>query len=100
MSTEGGTEPVWANSGRELFYRDRNGNFVAADIVTSPTFAITRQRTLFSSIGYRFNQFQTRYDVSPDDQRFLMVGISEGEAVEETVVVLNWFRELQLSVGN
>ena len=46
ISTEGGTEPVWNRSGRELFYR--NGDkMMAVDIATQPDFAAGKPRMLF-----------------------------------------------------
>jgi hypothetical protein len=38
------------------------------------------------------------YDVSPDDQRFLMIKRAQGDAAEtqpQIVVVLNWLEELE-----
>jgi serine/threonine-protein kinase len=99
VSTNGGTEPVWAHSGRELFYRDGEGDLVAADVVTIPTFRVTRQQVLFSAIGYRSNVFDPQFDISRDDQRFLMIARDEPEVASEIVVVMNWFEELKAMIG-
>ncbi len=48
VSTAGGTNPIWSHSGRELFFRNNNGDLVAAAITTVPTFTVGQQRTLFS----------------------------------------------------
>ena len=37
---ERGTEPVWSRGGGELFYRNGQGEMVAAQVVTEPTFAV------------------------------------------------------------
>ena len=66
ISTEGGTEPVWARSGRELFYR--NGDKMMAAVVdTKPTFAAAKPKLLFEGhyeTGIIFS-FEPNYEVSP-----------------------------------
>ena len=42
VSTSGGTEPVWAHSGRELFYRNGLGEMVTVPVEAEPTFAAGR----------------------------------------------------------
>ncbi len=95
ISTQGGVEPVWARSGRELFYR--NGDrMMAVEITTEPSFSAVTPRLLFEGpydppAGTRAN-----YDVSPDGQRFLMIKATEQEATSPQInVVLNWFEELK-----
>src|SRR5437762_6529613 len=46
ISTEGGREPAWARSARELFYRN-GGKMMVADVLTQPTFTAARPRMLF-----------------------------------------------------
>ena len=42
------------------------------------------------------------YDVSPDDQRFVMlrIGNEENSAAAELILVENWFAELRQRMGN
>ncbi len=41
------------------------------------------------------------YDVSPDDQRFVMLRMGgEGTAASELILVTNWFEELRQRMGN
>ena len=47
VSTEGGEEPVWAHSGRELFYKNPARELVAATVKTDPTFAVA-EHVLFT----------------------------------------------------
>jgi len=97
ISTEGGTEAVWAGNG-ELFYRNENGDkMMVVDITTEPTFRAGNPRLLFEGFyqgGIGGNR--AFYDVTPDGQRFLMVkaGEQETEAMQINVV-LNWFEELK-----
>jgi serine/threonine-protein kinase len=95
VSTTGGTEPLWAHSGRELFYKNGDGDLVAAAVATTPAFSVRSQQVLFSSVDYSSNVFTPEYAISPDDQRFLMIRREEPELANEVVIVLNWFEELR-----
>ena len=90
VSLQGGTEPVWAHNGRELFYRAGDSLMVAA-VTLSPTFAVAGRRALFTGtflIGGSFRE----YDVAPDDQHFVMI---TGGAAQSTLFgVQNVFQRL------
>jgi len=96
ISTEGGTEPMWARNGRELFYRNGDKMMVTA-VETQPVFAASKPQLLFEAhYETSYNVFQRDYDVSPDGQRFLMIKGSEQEsAATQLNVVLNWSDELR-----
>ena len=99
ISTEGGTQPVWARNGQELFYR--NGErMMAVEISTQPNFSAGTPRRLFetpyslSSSGPYAN-----YDVSLDGKRFLMLQpVEQEQSIFHMTVVLNWFEELKQRV--
>ncbi|MFI5309650.1 MAG: protein kinase [Gemmatimonadales bacterium] len=94
VSTEGGDEPVWAHSGRELFYRDLT-SVIAATVRTSPEFGVTARHALFDD---PYARSTTRnYDVMPDDQHFVMLRPSEES--ERFEVVANWLPELRARLG-
>ena len=109
VSTGGGTSPLWAPSGRELFYR--NGDEVmAVSVKTETTFSPETPKTLFRgtyvslSSGIANLPFNS-WDISQDGKRFLMLkpGASTGEAPvaagpRRINVVLNWFEELKQNV--
>jgi serine/threonine protein kinase len=95
VSTHGGTEPRWSHSGSELFYRDASGNFVAVEVKTRPTFSVGHSSALFPAAGFASFQFGPQYDVSPDDQRFLMIRPLPASGPDELIVVENWFEELK-----
>ena len=99
VSTDGGVEPLWAHSGRELFYRNGTNELVAVQVSASPSFSWDRQDVLFSTADYLRGADHPQYDVSPDDQRFVMVRI-EGAADTELILVENWFEELMERVPN
>ena len=98
VSRAGGTEPVWAHSGRELFYRNGAGELVAAEVAPAASFQVTSERVLFTAGGYLADALHNTYAVSPDDRSFLFVRLQPGDK-SQVVVVLNWFEELKAKVG-
>ncbi len=97
VSTGVGTEPVWSPRGGELFYKER-GALTVATVFTAPSFSVSERRRLFSVSDYWNNQNHARYDVMPDGQSFVMIGVtsSSGTGIE-TVVVTNWLSEIEKS---
>ncbi len=92
ISTEGGSDPRWSRSGRELYYR-HGDKMLMVDVETKPTFRPGRPRTLFEG------RFLDSYDVSPDGARFLMIKEDAAELGPAHVkVVLNWFEEVKRRV--
>ena len=97
ISSDGGNEPLWSATGRELFYRSGD-RMMGVDITTEGEFLAGKPRQLFegsyvrSSAGY----VRANYDVSPDGQRFLMLKAVEQKSAPLTQihVVLNWSEEL------
>jgi serine/threonine-protein kinase len=97
VSSSGGTEPLWANSSRELFFKNGNAELVAVSVETRPAFRIQRSRPLFSIRGYYAEELHTSYAVSPDDRSFIFVR-RLGTNDRRLVMVLNWFEELKNKV--
>jgi serine/threonine-protein kinase len=94
ISRDGGSEPVWATSGKELFYR--NGNkMMAVMIVTVPAFTADQPRTLFEGHYYSLDPGWPQYAVSLDGQRFMMIKEEEDVLPSQLHVVLNWHEELK-----
>ena len=59
------------------------------------------RRVVFQTRGrYRSNFQHQMYDVSPDDQRFVMIRNLGAEEASELIVVENFFEELKAKVGN
>ena len=93
ISTDEGVEPVWAANGRELFYRNEDGNrMMAVEITTEPTFRAGTPRLLFEGSYGRSSGGSAFYDVTSDGQSFLMVQAAHEGQIN---VVLNWFEELK-----
>jgi len=99
VSLQGGTEPVWAHNGRELFYRNPAGDMVSAAFTTQPTFTVGHQTVLFQGVNYLRDDSHREYDVSHDDRRFLMVRPRNTGANANLIMVENWFTELVEKVG-
>ena len=102
VSTNGGREPLWARSGRELFYMNGVNELVAVQVSTDPAFALGQQEVLFSAAGYIRNNGYAIYDVASDDQRFVMlrIGDSENAVASELILVEKWAEELRQRVEN
>ena len=99
VSTNGGSEPMWARSGRELFYKS-GGELVSREVLPGTTFNTGEQRPLFSLDGYVNYRHRQSYDVTADDQRFLMIRFRDRGSASELVLVENFFEELKAKVGN
>jgi len=95
ISIDGGTEPVWARSGRELFYRDARNDLIAVEVQTGAGFSVGTRHRLFSTASYRARGLSAQYDVAPDDQRFIMIRDSRVEIVE-LVLVQNFAEALKV----
>jgi eukaryotic-like serine/threonine-protein kinase len=97
VSTAGGTRPVWARSGRELFYLDASNALTSVQVSASgPTFSAGKPVTVFETKYVESNPSR-HYDVSADGQRFLMIkdGPANPNAMPASLVVVeHWFEEL------
>ena len=95
LVAEGGSEPVWAGNGRELFYR-HGDQMMAVEITTEPAFTASSPKLLFEGRFKRGPFRMTNYDVTPNGEKFLMIKGNEQESsVTQINVVLNWFEELK-----
>lgn len=97
ITTDGGSAPVWAHNGRELFYVDAGRRLIVVRFAVDPRFRVFGTQPLFTiPAGVSLAQVSALYDVSPDDQRFLMGRVYGGaqRSEPELVVVRNFFGEL------
>jgi len=101
VSTDGGVEPVWAHSGRELFFKNNARELVAAEVRTDPTFSVVRRNVLFpTGRDYISGGTHPTYAVSTDDQRFVMIRtVPTTVDALNLVFVQNWFDEVKARVG-
>ncbi len=91
ISVDGGIQPVWSRDGRRLFYR-KGEELVAATLATGAELSVISRATVFrgefpSSTGH------ANYDISPDGSQVVLLKPVADSA--QTLVVLNWSRELR-----
>jgi serine/threonine-protein kinase len=100
VSDGAGGAPVWARSGREIFYATSTA-FYSAQVETTPTIRVTGHELLFNlPPGVTPINARGWYDISADDKSFLMArpaqfGTAAGESKIELVLVQNFFEELK-----
>lgn len=96
VSHGGGTGPLWAKSGKELFYVNGNNEFAGVDLgtTTATTFSWGVENVLFAADDYRTGNQVKFYDIDLDDQRFLMMGFGEVSNTQ-LIMVDNWMADLK-----
>jgi serine/threonine-protein kinase len=98
VSNGGGESPVWARSGRELFYADADFRVVSARIAPGPSFFVDEVRTLFDGSSLIWDGFHQAYDVAPDGRSFVFISQRRdrsAEAAPRIVWVDHWFQDLR-----
>jgi serine/threonine protein kinase len=104
VSTVGGSRPLWARNGRELFYVGGPGNGTLMSVPVEPgaTWRAGMPTKLFEGQYFILGGFNFRhYDVSPDGKRFLMIKEVSGDESTTSagiVIVQNWQEELKQRV--
>jgi tricorn protease-like protein len=100
VSTNGGTAPIWARNGKELYFLSSANTLMSVSVNTTRTFGAGSPTKLLDA-RYAAPGELGIYDVSTDG-RFLMMketGPTEPDAAPASmIVVLNWFEELKATV--
>jgi Tol biopolymer transport system component len=89
ISTSSGRQPFWRRDGRELFYLTLEGDIMAVDIKTSPTFQAGTPHVLFRARVSTGNVRNSYYPTG-DGQRFLLNQLVESGLAQPISVVMNW----------
>jgi len=95
VSTSGGTQPLWARNGRELFYFAPDGALMRVAVADGPAWSagaptmVLEGRYVVRPVGNVFRN----YDIAPDGQRFLMMKAAAGEGGAPQIVVVQHFDE-------
>ncbi len=104
VTADGGWQPFWARSGRQIFFRRGLTEMWALDVIgMEPQFKVGLPRLLFTHPGYldvggymsaRPNR---AWDISLDDKLFLATRVEDRgiTPVNEMILVKNWFQELK-----
>jgi serine/threonine-protein kinase len=100
VSLDGGQAPLWAPSGRELFYVDARRNMVAVSVAGGESPGLGDRRVLFilgPDVYLNDPEYYTPFDVAPDDERFLMVRLVGAADTGRANFMLmeNWFEDLK-----
>jgi len=98
VSRDGGRAPLWARSGKKLFYLSLDYNQVwASDVLSETRLSFGSPRFLFVQSKLQGSVPVRGYDISLDDQRFLAVQREDRQPqpVTEINLIQNWFEELK-----
>jgi serine/threonine-protein kinase len=103
VSTAGGIQPVWARSGKELFYVAPDGSLMSVVVeANGRTWRAAAPVKLFHGHYDTRGPIPPRmYDVSPDGQRFLMLkpaGSDQPAAAPSITIVQHFAEELKARV--
>ncbi|HYE73379.1 MAG TPA: hypothetical protein VEF04_08610, partial [Blastocatellia bacterium] len=95
VSTEGGQQPVWSRTGKELYYRI-GSRVMMVTLDTSIGFKAAPPQQLFTG-DFRQEPITLlpSYDVAPDGQQFVMMRGGQESGATRLNVVLGWFADLQ-----
>ena len=91
VSSSGGTDPVWAADGSELFFRDGT-RMLSVAVTLTPEFAMGSETLLFESLMWSDPYGDQSYDVFPDGLSFAM--FQRDPAGEPRLRVLTGLAEL------
>jgi hypothetical protein len=97
ISQGGGSEPRWAHSGRELFFRS-HGKLMSLPVAPGTGFSPGSARALFPVTAYANAVNRPQYDVAPDDSHFIMIRRPDREAGQDLVLVEHFFADLRAKV--
>ena len=95
VSTAGGSEPAWADNGKELLYINGKSEMISAEITPGATLTVGKQRVLFSVAPFYRPGPIPSYSVSPDGTRFLMVREGDASQLSELILAENWGQQLR-----
>ncbi len=96
VSSRGGSDPIWARTGHELFFRNNDSVMVAA-VTLQPDFTAAKP-TLWFDAQLHVGDVGRSYDVTPDGQRLVSIKSVQEAYPTKVNVVENWFEELKQKV--
>jgi serine/threonine-protein kinase len=96
LSVEGGEEPAWTRSGKEVLFLGREG-VMAVPVETSPSLSAGTPRKLFDwspPAPMLEGAYRNQWDATPDGERLLLLETSDDPGSRRLNVVLNWTEEI------
>ncbi len=97
VSTDGGTEPVWARNGSELFYL-KGDRILQVSVTTKLKLTASKPRQLFQ-IHPTAMTSGPNYDAMPNGKGFVIIENDKQTAPSHIHVVLNWATELRYRIS-
>ncbi len=95
ISTDGGLEPLWSPTGKELFFRT-GSKLLTVAVKSDPTFVPGTPQVLFEKPFLAANFPLGTSGISPDGQKFLLLQlIGQSQSITQVNAVLNWSEELK-----
>ena len=96
VSTDLGDSPVWSPDGKELFFLGRGSRVFAAQITTTPSFAVTGLTRLFDASQFSIVGYHQSFDVTRSGE-FIFLGVRAAPATgaKHLVQVDNWFADIR-----
>ncbi len=97
ISRDGGTRPLWAPDGHELFYLANRGELMKVRVQTERSFEHGNAELLLPGNYYVTpSRYMRTYDIFPDGEHFLMVkDAPDPTSTAVIILVQNWFQELE-----
>ena len=93
ISIHRGRSPLWSPSGREIFYTgDESRSMMVVTIRTEPELEVGQPQRLFEWPDF---DFARQWDVTPDEQRFVVARRTGTTGRAQINFILNWFQELE-----
>jgi serine/threonine-protein kinase len=98
VSEQGGSRPVWAHNGKELFYLSADQSLMSVSFAESTDAFTAMTPRKLTALPQQVGGAARAYDVSRDDQRFLIIKNETVSDRAEIRIVLNWLEELKKKV--
>ncbi len=98
ISAGGGSIPLWANNGRELFYETTDNHIMVVDYRVEGNSFVPGKPRLWSDKQLFYTE-SSNLDLAPDGKRFVVLALPEAPAGEKgsvhVTMLLNFFDELK-----
>jgi hypothetical protein len=97
VSRSGGTQPMWRDDGRELFFLTLDGTLMSATISTAKGLEAGLPRTLFptGNIYNGTNSMRHQYAVTKDGKQLLTISPEQRGSSSTITVSINWLAARQ-----
>jgi len=100
VSVGGAVEPVWSESGNELFFRASGEGLTAVEVGEGEDFSIGEMNSLFRSRPYLLFSSHRAYDLDRGRNRFAMIRAARAEAEPALLILVqNFMEEVKARVG-